>query len=127
MHELAVCQALLAEVTVIAERHAATAVTDVHVGIGPLSGVEAALLRDAFPIAAAGTMADGAALHLRETAVRVRCTECGAETGARANRLLCGRCGGWRTTLAGGDELLLERVGMETSMAKARTGETAHV
>ncbi|MDH4073762.1 MAG: hydrogenase maturation nickel metallochaperone HypA [Gammaproteobacteria bacterium] len=127
MHELSVCQALLDEVTAIARRHAAMAVTDIHVGIGPLSGVEAALMRDAFPIAAAGTMADGAALYLRETAVRVKCTECGVESAARANRLVCGACGTWRTTLSGGDELLLERVGMQTDTGRAISGETAYV
>jgi hydrogenase nickel incorporation protein HypA/HybF len=114
MHELAVCQALLAEVASVARRRRAVAVTDIHVGIGPLSGVEADLLRDAFPIAAAGTIAADASLCLRRTTVRVHCSECGEETEARASRLLCGNCGDWRTTLIGGDELLLERVGMTT-------------
>ena len=127
MHELSVCQALLAEVAAVASRHAATAVTDVHVGMGPLSGVEAGLMREAFPVAAAGTVADGATLHLRRSDVRVRCTACGAETAARANRLLCGACGDWRTTLTAGDELTLERVGMQTEIERTTTGEMAHV
>jgi len=110
MHELAVSQALLAEVTAVARSREARAVTDIHVGIGPLSGVEADLLADAFPIAAAGTIADKAVLHLRRTAITVRCGECGEETEARASRLVCAVCGAWRTSLVSGDELLLERV-----------------
>lgn len=127
MHELAVCQALLAEVASVARGRQAIAVTDIHVGIGPLSGVEAELLRDAFPIAAAGTVAAAAVLHLRKTRVRVRCSKCGAETEAKASRLVCGGCQEWRTTLVGGDELLLERVEMSTRSDETIQGDVVHV
>ena len=92
-----------------------------------MSGVEADLLRDAFPIAAAGTLAEMARLHIERTPVTVRCSECGKETEARANRLLCGDCGDWRTTLTSGDELLLERVVMEARSGEMMTGDTVHV
>jgi len=115
MHELQICQALLGEVAALAGARNASRVTDIHVGVGPLSGVEADLLRNAFPIAAAGTAANSARLHLRLIPVRVRCEECGAETSVQANRLLCGRCDNWQTTLIGGDELVLERVEMQRS------------
>jgi hydrogenase nickel incorporation protein HypA/HybF len=39
--------------------------------------------------------------------VRVTCSACGAETDAAPNRLLCGRCGSFKTRLVSGDELLL--------------------
>ena len=39
MHELAICQSLLREVAHIAADRHARSVTDIHVGIGPLSGV----------------------------------------------------------------------------------------
>jgi hydrogenase nickel incorporation protein HypA/HybF len=42
----------------------------------------------------------------------VRCSECGAETKAKANRLLCGACGAYRTNLGSGDEMILTRVEM---------------
>jgi len=127
MHELAVCQALLGEVVSLAEARRAIVVTDIHVGIGPLSGVEADLLQDAFPIAAAGTYASAANLHLRQTKIRVRCVACGAETEAKVNRLVCGKCANWRTTLIGGDELILERVEMETRSENQSMGEAVHV
>ena len=127
MHELAICQALIIQVEALAEAREASVVTDIHVGIGPLSGVEADLLQDAFPIAAAGTVAGTASLHLHRTSIRVRCEECGAETEAKANRLLCGQCEHWRTTLIHGDELLLERVELKASRKPASSGEIAHV
>lgn len=127
MHELAVCQALLAEVARVAGQRHAAAVTDIHVGIGPLSGVEADLLRDAFPFAAAGSIADAATLHIRRTAVRVRCDECGEQTEVTASRLVCGSCGTWRTSLVGGDELTLERVEMTTRGDAVFEGDAVHV
>jgi len=110
MHELSVCRSMLRQVVQIARQHGATAVTAVRVRIGPLSGIEPQLLREAFPIAAAGGMADGARLVVESVPIRVRCRDCGSESDARANRLLCARCGSWKTRLIAGDELLLESV-----------------
>jgi hydrogenase nickel incorporation protein HypA/HybF len=42
--------------------------------------------------------------------VRVRCTRCGTESPAHANRLICPACGDFRTQLLSGDELLLAQV-----------------
>ena len=112
MHELAICQALIGQVTDVARQQRATAVSDIYVRVGPLSGVEGPLMKNAFPVAAAGTVADNAGLHLEATPIRVRCEECGAESEVRMNRLVCGQCGDWRTTLVSGDELILQRVVM---------------
>jgi hydrogenase nickel incorporation protein HypA/HybF len=109
MHELAICQALLEQVEAIARQRAAR-VARVRVAVGPLSGVEPRLLERAYPLACAGTVAEGSELAIDEVPVRVRCRDCGAESAASANRLLCGVCGGWHTGLAGGDELLLINV-----------------
>lgn len=112
MHELAICQALIDQVTDLAREQKASAVSDIYVRVGPLSGVEAPLMQNAFPIAAAGTVADEANLHLEAAPIRVRCEECGEESEARMNNLVCAACGEWRTTLISGDELILQRVVM---------------
>lgn len=113
MHELAVCQGMLRQVMDIADREQARAVTRILVRIGPLSGVEPQLLAQAFPIASAGTLAADAALELESLPVRVRCEQCGAESEASPNRLLCGACGDYHTRLLSGDELLLVSVELE--------------
>mgnify|MGYP000063652164 CR=1 FL=1 len=64
MHELSVCQGMLSQVSAIAQQHGASGVSLVKVQIGPLSGVEPQLLAQAFPIATAGTIADGAVLEV---------------------------------------------------------------
>jgi hydrogenase nickel incorporation protein HypA/HybF len=109
MHELAICQALLAQVEDIAREHAAR-VNRVRLAVGPLSGVEPRLLERAYALACAGTAAEGSELDIDDAPVRVRCRSCGAESAASANRLLCAACGDWRTELASGDELLLVKV-----------------
>lgn len=107
MHELSICQALLDQVEGIAREHGASRVERILLLVGPLSGVEPALLQHAYPLAAAGTIAEDATLVIEPAPVRVRCNDCGAESDATPNRLLCGVCGGWRTRLISGDEMLL--------------------
>ena len=112
MHELAVCQSLLREVERVARQRGARVVTQIHLSIGPLSGVEADLLRRAFTIARTGTVAARAALVTEPAPVRVSCSRCERESAVPANRLLCPRCGEWRTRLVSGDEMALVRVEM---------------
>jgi hydrogenase nickel incorporation protein HypA/HybF len=107
MHELSVCLSLLDQVQRIAAEHGAQRVERILLRVGPLSGVEAPLLRHAYPLAAAGTIAEDAVLDIEAAPVRVHCKVCGAETEATANRLLCGACGDWQTRLVSGDEMLL--------------------
>jgi len=110
MHELAVCQALLQEVERIVAERSATAADRVVVAVGPLSGVEPALLANAFTIARQGTPAANAALEIETVPVEIECGACGHRGGARANRLLCGACGGWQVRVVRGEDLMLMRV-----------------
>jgi len=123
MHELSICQALIEQVEAIGSEHK-SAVRRVCLGIGPLAGVEPQLLRDAYPLVCAGTVAEGSQLDIEEIQIRVRCRGCGAETIATANRLVCGTCGDWHTDLLAGDEMLLLRVELET---REDAMEDAHV
>jgi hydrogenase nickel incorporation protein HypA/HybF len=113
VHELAICQSLMNQVTDIALERDAQCVTSIVVGMGPLSGVEAQLLKNAYPVASAGTVAENAELVIECLPVRVRCTQCGSESEALPNKLICKQCGDWRTTLISGDEMLLMSVELE--------------
>lgn len=110
MHELAVAQALIEQVGIVARQENADQILVIHVGIGPLSGVEAQLLEQAFPLAAAGSIAAAAGLVVEQLPVRVRCRQCGRVSDVLPGRLVCGNCGDWHTTLVSGDELQLTRV-----------------
>jgi len=115
MHELSVCLSLLEQVQAVAEERDAVQVTRIELRVGPLSGVESALLRTAWPMAAAGSIAVDAEFVIKEMGIVVRCTVCDAETDARPNRLVCGDCGDFRTTVVSGDEMILQSVELETA------------
>ena len=123
VHELSVCQALLAQVVEIATDRGASAVLRITVEVGPLSGVEPGLLASAFEIVRAGSCAAGAILLIETTAITISCLICGAESQTAPNRLLCATCGGYRTRVVGGDELRLR--GVELRVPEARPASTA--
>jgi hydrogenase nickel incorporation protein HypA/HybF len=110
VHELSVCQALIGQVETVARGRGATAVKSVLVRLGPLSGVEAMLLEQAYPLASAGTVAEDSRLLIESAPIRVRCETCGAETEAEPNRLICATCGDYHTRLVSGDEMMLMSV-----------------
>lgn len=122
MHELSVCLSLMQQVERIARDHQAVRVHTIVLRLGPLAGVEAPLLRHAYPVAAAGTVAEGARLIIIEAPLRVQCTACGAESEARPNRLLCAHCGDYRTRIVSGDEMLLERLELDTPTGDEHAG-----
>ncbi len=117
MHELSVCLSLLQQVETIALERNAAKVTGITLRIGPLSGVEPDLLRNAYPLAVAGTVAEDAELIMEIADVVVRCSQCDSETTVAPNKQLCGGCGDFRTQLISGDELILMRVELDRPSA----------
>ncbi|RFF28070.1 MULTISPECIES: hydrogenase maturation nickel metallochaperone HypA [unclassified Wenzhouxiangella] len=122
MHELSVCQSLLAQVAEVAAGHDSSRVSSVTVRVGALSGVEPDLLRQAFIVARAGGVAAEADLIIEPDPVRIHCLECETEHGVAPNRLLCPACGNYRVRLVGGEDLILASVALET--ANTRTSPT---
>ncbi len=122
MHELSICQALMHQVEDIAQEREARSVTEIVIGLGPLSGVEAQLLNNAFHIASVGTVAEAAKLIINDLPLRVKCGKCGSESDAAPNKLLCKNCGDWHTSLISGDELML----MSVELEKHKEPETLH-
>ena len=112
MHELSICQAVVAEVERIARQHDA-AVASITLKIGPLSGVEAMQLEQVYPLAVAGTVLNRARLVIDSVPVRVRCLTCLEESDAAPNRMVCAHCGDWHTKIVSGDELLLASVELD--------------
>jgi hydrogenase nickel incorporation protein HypA/HybF len=110
VHELSLCRSLVRQATRVAAEHGAPRIRRVCVRIGPLSGVEAELMHQAFPLASRHTPAEGARLEMATSPVRVHCPRCRQEANASVNDLTCPRCGHWQTRLTGGDELLLVSV-----------------
>lgn len=127
MHELAICQSLMVQVEKIALERDAKSVTSIVIGMGPLSGVECQLLKSAYPIASAGTVAEHAELIIEKLPIRVKCNQCGCESDALPNKLICQHCGDWKTTLVSGDELLLMSLELEKNEIENESGKVKEV
>ena len=88
MHELAICHSLMDQVESIALERNSSRVISIIVGIGALSGVESQLLKNAYPFASAGSVAEHAELIIESLPIRVRCDVCGSESEALPNKLI---------------------------------------
>ena len=119
MHELSICLSLMQQLDAIARERNATSIVRVELEIGVLSGVEPDLLRNAWPLASVGTVAEHAELLIETGELIVECTTCQAQTKARPNRLLCGECGDFKTRVVSGEEMTLMRVELETPASAA--------
>ena len=115
MHELSICMSLMEQLDSIARERSADSIVRVELEVGVLSGVEPELLRNAWPIASAGTVAEQAELDVQIRDAVVECTNCGAQTTARPNRLVCGECGAAAARVVAGEEMTLMRVELQTS------------
>ena len=127
MHELSVCLALIKQVERVAEEHGARQVERIVLQIGPLSGIEPALLRHAYPLAAAGTVAEDAELKIETGPVVVRCTQCEGESEVPPNRLLCGHCGDFRTRVICGEEMLLQSMDLDLPADDPPAGRSGQI
>ncbi len=118
MHELSICQALLTQVEEIVANHEGAMIARIFIEVGPLAGIEPGQLSSAFMILRLGGCAAQAELLIEETQVVVSCTNCGAHSQARSNRLVCGICGDFRIRIQAGEELRLRRVELHAPMVQ---------
>lgn len=123
MHELAVAQALLDQVELVAQERGAVSVASVTVKIGPLSSVEPGLLERAFEVARLRSACTAAAqITIEMAAVRVRCSDCGQDGAGHSSSLACPYCGSRGTRLLQGDELLLMQVALDLPLDGHESG-----
>ncbi len=107
MHELSLAAALVEQIETAAKREGAHKVVSLSVVIGALSGVEVEPFEFCFPMAAEGTLAEGARLEIEPVSALVHCLECGEETELEVPVMLCGACGASRVELIRGREFLV--------------------
>lgn len=110
MHEFSICRTLVLQVEDAAREHDARAVTAIVVSLGPLSGIHADELRQAFPLVSAGSMAQDAQLLVQYKPLQLRCQACGREGESDTAVECCAGCGSERLQLLSGDQVVLERV-----------------
>ncbi len=119
MHELSIAQSLVEQVVAVAARERASAVLEITVVVGSLSGIEPEALELAFPLAAESTPAQGARLVIERKTATLTCRSCGRVTEPDLALLVCGACGSLDVALSGGRDLQLRSVTLETPAEEA--------
>ena len=110
MHELSLAQSLVEQILEAASAEGATHVTRVVVAMGPYSGVDKSAFEFAFPIAAEGTLMEGAALVIEDRPATIDCSICHTSAPAHPSQPRCPHCGSDRVTIKGGHEFLIREV-----------------
>lgn len=121
MHEYSIVADLLRQAKRVAADHGVSAgagrVQRLHVAIGELSGVEIPLLETAFATFRERTICAAADLLVRRVEAEWSCPGCGERPKPGAV-LRCRRCGR-PARLRCGDEIVLERIELETPVQEA--------
>ncbi len=105
MHELALCESILALIEEQARAQRFMRVSRVWLDVGALAAVEIPALRFGFEVLARGTLAEGAALEITEIPGRARCLPCGEAHPIAARGDPCPRCGSWELQLIDGTQM----------------------
>ncbi len=113
MHELAIAQGIISIVRGEAEKRGFTRVLEIGLKMGEFSGLVPDCLRELFPIAAAGTEAEGAKLRIEEVPARFRCLQCGYEGPADRKNACCPNCRSEALKMTAGREFYVEDLKVE--------------
>ena len=120
MHELGMCEAI---VDAVERRAAGRRVCAFTVRVGTLHRVVEPAMDQAFLMASAGTVAEGATLELVVVPVRATCGSCGLTAESADPPVACAGCGSTDVELSGGDELVLESIEVDTSLTEERSAD----
>ena len=107
MHEVSICEHLLALLDQEARRHSVSRIVRLRLEIGRLSCLEPEALRFAFAAMAPGTIAEAAELQIDQPPVRATCQDCGAAVAVDERFGPCSLCGSDRLKMHGGAEMRL--------------------
>lgn len=108
MHEMSLCESLVAAIEESARSDGFRRVYAVRLAVGRFAGVEVEALRFCFDVVARGSVADGAALTIVEEPGTAWCFGCG-DTVPLAGRLdPCPVCGGERLVPNGGTDMRIK-------------------
>ena len=121
MHETSLVRSLLNQVERLRYTHGGSSVTQIKVEIGPLSGVEPLLVRNAFDRLVSDSSCSGAELVIDVVPLRARCRDCHTEFTLEAFRFECPHCASRAVHVTRGDEFRLFNVTLETTQPSETT------
>ena len=112
MHEIGLCQSVLAAVS---GKAGGQRVTGLRLRVGALHRVGPEAFDQTFSMVASGSVADGAEVEVVVVPVEGHCRTCGQNWEAEDQLPLCPGCGSTDVSLTGGDDLVLEWLDIETA------------
>lgn len=113
MHEASLVKSLMGQVAAVLAEHRGAGVSEIRVEIGPLSGVEPALVHSAFERLAPASPARGARLIIDEVPLTVRCRTCETQFAIEDFNFCCPECGSTNLVELRGHEFRLLEVTIE--------------
>ncbi len=113
MHELALSQAIVENVSKIAIRDNIKKIKSITVDVGPLSGVERHSLSFCFPEAAKKSLLEGSELIINEIPLVIGCAKCGKQSEPEAFTMECKLCKSDDVEIISGREFKLASMEIE--------------
>jgi len=113
MHEFSLVQGLIKKADEIAAQYQAVKIKKIYLAVGPLSGAEPELIREAFNLLSRRGVCQGAKLDIRTPHVVLKCQSCGAKTASASFAFACSRCGNFIAGPEASAELMIERFELE--------------
>jgi len=107
MHELSLCQSIIKSVSQSVD---AGQIKMIYLKIGQLALVDIASLKFWFPVAAKGTLCEGAVLEIQTEEAQAQCCECGASYAMEQYYTICPSCGSSDRNILAGEGLQLVSV-----------------
>lgn len=118
MHEWSLAKMLLQQAARICREQGGQRLVEVRVQIGPLSGIEASLLASAFDQLVCESEISPTRLVVEETALVVRCRDCGDESELSNFDFRCPVCHSRAVRVVQGDQLQLVSVTVDDPIAR---------
>lgn len=113
MHELAITKGIIDIVSSEAESKGFSRVLEITLQVGEYSGLVPECIREFFPIAAAGTVAEHAALNIETLGARFKCLDCGYEGDADRKNACCPACRSTALKMTAGREFYVDSLKVE--------------
>ena len=113
MHEMSLAQALVDQVSELAEKDGCQRILSVEVSIGALSGVMREPLEFCFPIVAQGTLLEGTTLIITEVPLKAECRDCHRITNPEPFEVSCSHCGSMNLMVLEGRDFKLVSLEVE--------------
>jgi hydrogenase nickel incorporation protein HypA/HybF len=128
MHEMSLASNVVEIALATASQNAATKIKQVNISIGEYALVQEEQLQFCLDVLAQGTLAEGAKFILKAKRGSILCEVCGYEGPAKPPEeaipgfvfsFVCPRCGGLRTRILDGRDVIVEGITVERETKKS--------